>query len=353
MRKSHLWQHCRQRWLPGLLICAAAGVSAAELRVMGNATSDAIATGYGTEGELVGERITEHMGSTGWVPATAGGVGRSQSLLVSAPMATGQLNLSGVARLGDLAIAGDAIAAIAEPDGVQASAHGGIHAEWFTGMSLKSDTLPNGSPVALKVTLHVEGQGVLLHDDAGTNYLLGQFSFSGGLSLPSGGGRFLCEDFFGACSEGRTFTLTGQVGREYSLRGQLDLGVTAATYGGGGIFSNQASVSAGNSAHLYLDLLTPGVYYTLDDSGLQFESAPVVEVPEASSRVMALLGLAFVAAWQHRQLSGSASPVNASHSDSTQTAGSRRSASGVTRSSARSIRTHRRTRHAGPPAHSA
>jgi len=287
--------------LPGLLLAAVAGGHAAELRVLGNVTSDVIAVGYGIDGRQVGERHTEHMGSTGWVAATAAGVGRSQLLVAGAPMAAAQLALSGHARLGDLGIAGEALASVGEPDGIRASAYGGVHAEWFTHMRLLSDTLPDGTPVQLQFTLVVDGVGVLLSDEGGSNYLLAQFSMPG-LGLPQGAGRFMCEDFYDTCQRHETYLLTGRIGTEYALRGQLDLGVLASASHQGPL-TNIASVAAGNSAHLYLDLQTPGVRYELDDSGLQFERAPqvnpVAEPPALAVLLLAIGLLSLRRRWRH------------------------------------------------------
>lgn len=280
-------RRCVGLFFTTLLLSWSAPAPGAELKVAGNSTSDVLASGWGTDGELVSEHFSEHMGTTDWVPATADGVSRAQDLLAQAPMALGQIKLSGHAQLGHLAILGEAQAGINQPDGLVAAALGGVHAEWFSGMQLMSATLPVGTPVDLLVTLTVEGEGIADLDQGGdSNYLVSRFSFSGGLSgVPPGAGNVTCDDFVGSCTETRSFALVGQVGRSYSLRGTLDLGVTAGTTLSNDILDVVAAVVG--SSTLYLDLLTPGVSYTLDDSGLQFQTGPTPPIPEPS--VLALL----------------------------------------------------------------
>ncbi|MBM3523432.1 MAG: hypothetical protein FJX57_10785 [Alphaproteobacteria bacterium] len=263
---------------------------AAEVRVSGNVTSDVIASGFNSiEGRLVGDRHGEHMGTTGWVPATASGVSRGQDLGAHAPQASAQLNLRGRAALGDLGVFGDAIVSYLDPDGRGASASGGVHAEWFTGFRLLSDKLPRGARVDLEFNIVVDGIGALLADEGNSNYLLAQYSFTGGFIGDRGAGRYHCDDFEGTCHFAETVTLTAEIGRSYGIRGQLDLGVVAATNRIRSIMSNRASVDAGGSAHLYLDLLTPDVRYELDDSGLQFLTAPTVPALDVPAPPPALL----------------------------------------------------------------
>lgn len=279
-------------------LCVTGIAHAAEVRVSGNVTSDVIASGFNSiESKLVGDRRTEHMGTTGWVPATGSGVSLGQDLSALAPQASAQLNLRGRAALGDLGVRGDAIVSYLDPDGRGASADGGVHAEWFTGFRLLSDKLPSGARVDLEFNIVVDGVGALLADQGNSNYLLAQYSFSGGFIGDRGAGRYLCDDFEGACHFAETVTLTAEIGRSYGIRGQLDLGVVAATSRFPSIMSNRASVDADGSAHLYLDLLTPDVRYELDDSGLQFLTAPTApsaDVPVPGSALLlapALLAL--------------------------------------------------------------
>lgn len=281
--------------LAGLLATAAQG---AEIRVMGNMTSDVLATGYGIGGAPVGERRTEHMGSTGWLPAAGGAVQRGQDLGAQAPMSLAQLNLRGSAALGDLGVFGDAQAEAHLPDGIAASADGGVHAEWFTGFLLRSDTLPNGTAVPLLFTIVVEGEGFLLAGQSNDNFLLGQFSFAGGFEgLASPTVRIQCSDFSGSCDRTISLPIVGRIGQRYALRGELDLGVGASTSQVNGIYENRAWVSAGNSAHLYLDIDNPAVRHELDDSGLQFERAPAANpVPEPPAWAVMLLGLGLLGA---------------------------------------------------------
>lgn len=265
---------------------------AAVVRVNGNQTSDVLATGHLIGGGIGGERFTEHPGTTGVQPATPGGVALGQTLGAQAAGASAALILDGHARLGDLGVSGDAVVSIIEPDGVSAVASGGIHAEWSTGFELLSDVLPQGSLVSLKFTWVVDGVLDLLADEGNSNSLLGQLGFSGGFDgLSQGQGRHLCDDFEGTCQHTQTFDLTARIGQSYGIRGQLELHVGAATDRNNSVFSNLASVRAGNSSHLYLDLLTPQVRYQLDDSGLQFERAPVIGVPEPGGLVLAGLAL--------------------------------------------------------------
>jgi hypothetical protein len=250
--------------------------------VSGNETSRALATGYSIEGPPVGEDFIEHPGSTGLVPAGGGPVSLSQSLLASAPGASAMLDLSGFADLGVLGISGSAIANMAEPDGIGASAHGGIHAEWSASLTiLGGPGLPAGTPVALKATVVVSGTGSLLN--SGDNRLTATYSFPN-----LGPGQTLtCQDFSGACSFNYDVLLNGHVGITYPLRGQLDLGVSAATSSTHDIFNAFGMVDAYQSAHLYLEVLTPGASYVLDNGSV----LPPAAVPEPTSVALLLAGL--------------------------------------------------------------
>lgn len=78
------------------------------------------------------------------------------------------------------------------------------------------------------------------------------------------------------------------------LSGQLDLGLVAATDRIHHVASNRAAVQAPLGATLYLEVLTPGVGYRLDDSGLQFATGPMPPVNEAPAGPMLALGAALV-----------------------------------------------------------
>jgi hypothetical protein len=255
---------------------------AAQVQVKGNQTSQAIASGLSIEGtSTTGESLTEHPGDTGLVSAGGGPVGLSQSLLASAPQASGSLNLSGSAGLGSLGVSGSAIATMGEPDGITASASGGIHAEWRAELTIVGGPgLPAGTPVALKATLAVEGIGVLLN---GTNSLDAIYSFPGLATSRT----LSCDDFFGGCSFSEIVTLNGEVGDTYALRGQLDIRLLAATDRNNGVLSSHAIVNASNSARLYIDVLTPGASYVLDDGSV----LPTAPIPEPGSAVMLIAGL--------------------------------------------------------------
>lgn len=278
-----------RRWLVALSCLACVAAQAAVVLVRGNQTSDVIASGTDADGQRVGERITEHPGTTGLVPATPAGVHLGQTLGVDVAGAEASVVLGGHARLGDLGIFGSAEAGINELGGVAASAKGGIHAEWRADMTLFSNHLADGSEVSLLVTLMVDGAGGLLDDTGSSNFLRALFSMPG-LGEAAG---IRCSDFVGTCDFHETRTLTGRVGTTYALSGLLELGVLTATSRADAIFANSASVSAGNSARFFLQVLTPGVDYRLDD-GSQFPILPGA-VPEPAAIWLVLLGLAMVA----------------------------------------------------------
>jgi hypothetical protein len=86
--------------IASLIVGLLSAADVAQVRVQGNQTSQAIASGHSIEGPPTGESLTEHPGDTGLVSAGGGPVGLSQSLLASAPQASGTLNLSSSAGLG-------------------------------------------------------------------------------------------------------------------------------------------------------------------------------------------------------------------------------------------------------------
>jgi hypothetical protein len=274
-----------------LALAAAVGADAATVRVRGNQTSDVIATGKTIDGGHFGDRTTEHPGDTGAVDTSSGSASLSQLLIASSSQASASLLLSGHASLGDLGISGEATASIGEPDGIGASAYGGIRAEWRAQLTLLSDSLPTGTPVDLKALLVVQGSGLLQNETGGHNRLTARYRFPN-----LGPGKdFQCADFTGGCSFAETVALSGHVGVTYSLSGELDLGVTASTslYADPKVLSNLAVVEAGNSAHLYLEVLTPGVRYVFDD-GTVLPTAPPMPVPEPAAALLWLAGLGVV-----------------------------------------------------------
>jgi hypothetical protein len=245
-----------------------------------------VATGKTIEGGHFSDRTGQHPGDTGPIDTASGNASLAQSISASSSQASANLSLSGTASLGNLGVMGDAQVNIGEPDGIGASATGGIKAEWSADLTLLSDTLPAGTRVDMKATLVVHGIGLLHSDAGGHNRLTARYSFP---HLGSGKVH-QCSDFTGTCSFNEVVALSGRVGETYSMSGELDLGVTATTQLTNDIVFNAAIVNAGNSARLYLDVVTPGVRYAFDDGTV----LPITPVPEPGPAWLWLAGLVWV-----------------------------------------------------------
>jgi hypothetical protein len=100
----------------------------------------------------------------------------------------------------------------------------------------------------------------------------------------------------GACGIGPSVPpgpafLSAPVGSTLVLDGQFRISVSAGTSGSTGVTLSDSSVEAGNTAHYYLDVLTPGAS-AVTGSGVDYSSP----VPEPSTALLAALGLTGVAA---------------------------------------------------------
>ena len=245
-----------------LVSALASSAEAATVRVQGNQTSRVIASGDTLVGERQGQDVTEHPGSTGLVAASPAGALLSQDLSAAAPGSGAELHLLGSAHLGSLAITGSATAFAAPPQGVTAHASGGIAAEWRAELTIFGGPgLSTGSAVDMLATVEVHADGSL---NFGNNSLRANFNF------PNLGPNFrlACNDFNASCNGSETIALRGRVGTTYALSGDMSLVILTSASASQEVYDGHSSVNAGNTSRLYLDVLTPGASYLLDDGSV-------------------------------------------------------------------------------------
>jgi hypothetical protein len=271
-----------------LSLCASA--QAATVRVSGNMTSIVRAI---PSGGLPGASDSEHPGDTGWVPASPAGAQLFQDLSVAAVGTGAELHLSGHAQLGSLSISGSASAFFAPPQGQGASALGGIQAQWLAGITfLGGSELPNGTVVEVLATVVIHGDGVV--NGNASNFLNAALRF-GGLAPAI---DLSCNDFTSSCDLTQSFVLQGVVGSTYDLSSSFSLGVSAhASKLPVTNLSSQAIVNASNTSALYLDVLTPGASYVLDD-GSTLQGAPL---PEPATTLLVPAAVLFAAGAARRR----------------------------------------------------